>query len=389
MTMPAFFKLIPCIQLTWRIALALLTISVTNTATAQQQSSGRTAELQAKVERVVKHLNLRRDAMVITHAERQTLVRQLGEALDAWNASQRTDAQAVQMEAWLDQVIRSSMLGAGHPWPDAPPFDAWLPMPEAEDRELPTPKPDAIPTPAAPPATPAASAAPHSSLSQPERLLSPSAPGESLPPVPDTPIEQASKATIALAPPAHPPSATETRNETETRAAWSDHPAATEIDWGDPFANEEPLARSAPSTRQREQRLKPVSQSRAVKIDLLELSSRAAGHNAKLRELEGVLLGSRDLTAFRLAAIVRDLDELRDHQAFLGLYIAGLTREEKLLGPRLDSPLPLLRSLDRAIDVRSENLRGDNSNQADAERAILSALRKKMAELQIDFQTNV
>lgn len=348
-----------------------------------------TLQLQEKVERIVLHLGVRKRTRVMSaqeYGERYVVV---GQALDVWNKAQRTEQDVRLMDAWLDQAIEASRLGGTGNLPPAPQLSVRAPEPEPV--ELPAPVEAPVPlTQAQPPAIPELAPQPTVVVERPPsepRLIEPAPQPAVAEPWDEAPFAPAPIEPLAEepSPPTTPVAPTETRPAPQPQKTWADHPAAGQLDWGDPFADDAPVTLANDTTSAKQKRFKPISQQQGVKVDLLELSSRAAGYNSQLRQLEGLLLGSRELTAFRLASIVRDLDELHEQQDFLQLYFAALSEEEKSLGPELDSADALLNMLDEAAKKRAESLENASGNQASAEQAILGALERKLADLRLDF----
>ncbi len=356
-----------CLALTMAL---LLGAHPARAASTSATSTGRTAQLQQKVQQVVEHMRLRGETMLSSETELAQRYELLGAALEAWNQSDRTDADADRMQAWLDQAIASVALGSRGPMPTAPSFpqrEAILaPIAQASPMTPAAPAPTA----AAPPVN-EAQYEPYDSFDAPAAPQQPTiepTPAAAMPPTGTITPQPLAPATEA---PAQPPA-----------GQWASHPAA-DVDWGNPFADD-PIAHAPPSaTAQTTRRFKPVTNNPQVKIDLLELSSRVAGHNARLRELEGRLVGAREVNAFRLAAILRDLDDLQEQRGFLQLYLAGLSAEEASIGPQLASPEPLVRLATSAVQQRQEDLEGEEGSQAQAERAILTSLSRKLQDLRV------
>lgn len=344
-----------------RLTLTLLLAAAA--APAAAQPTPRTTELQSLVERAARHLSLRRESLRGNYTEHQSRRDALQQTLTAWNNSARTDQDADAMEAWLRAVINASMLGGRGPMPAPPVFQT--PEEVARARQ---PRPEVVP---AEPASPIAFDPAPSSVDEVPFEPDPFDPVEA-------PVEATEQPQVTRQPPVRRPAAPAPAKEAPPVSEWANHPSAPELDWSDPFADDAPARGSAgiASTR-----FKPVSRSRTVKVDLLELSSRVAGYNSRLRELEGLLIGSDELSAFRLAAIVRDLDELNDQRGFLQLYLAGLSPEEAEVGPQLNSSDSLVKLVGKAVSRRGESINAQLGSRAEAESAILSALYRKLDEM--------
>jgi hypothetical protein len=354
-----------------RTCLALTMAMLLGTNPANAASTERTAQLQRQVQQVIEHMRLRRETMLSSEAQLAQRYALLGAALEAWNQSDRTDADADLMQGWLDQAIASSALGGQRTMPELPTFPQREAIPAPVAKASPENPTGPVPTDADAPAY-AAQYEPYDSF---EAAAAP----QEQPDVESPPAVVAASPTktIATKPVAPAPETPKTPDR-----GWASHPAS-DIDWGDPFVDD-PLASDALSTTaQTTKRFKPVTGDRQVKIDLLELSSRVAGHNARLRELEGRLVGARQMNAFRLAALLRDLDDLQEQRAFLQLYLAGLSAEETSIGPELASAEPLVRLATSAVTQRQEDLEGDEGSQAEAERAILTSLSRKLQDLRV------
>lgn len=359
--------------------------------------SARTEQLQARVEVVAEQLRLQKDTGVMGEPEFRRRFAALGDALDAWNQSSRQDADADIMQAWLDQASGSAMIGSRKPMPVAPDFPERMAEPEPLAAKLPEPAATAVPAPAPQQATdPPEEWIPIEPVIEPPMetpmVVETATPddfdlNEASDSIDVAPAEESTAEEWLAETPLERFQAEATQNDStppeQETLAWSDHPAAPRIDWGDPFADDEHTPGDSPTM---ENRFKPVSRSpqgdELVKIDLLELSSRVAGQNSRLRELEGLLIGSRNMSAFRLAAIVRDLEEQLEQRSFLDLYLAGLSPEDKKLGPELESLETIQQLLRRIIDQRSEDLSTQVDSRAQAERDILGSLYRKLAEFE-------
>lgn len=347
---------------------ALLVIVAAFPPSLAAQETARTAELQSLVERAAQHLQLRRESHRGSEATYQANRDLLQQTLEAWNESARTDQDADAMQTWLEGVVRSSMLGSRDALPTPPEF---LPAPAVEVVE-------AEPVEAEPASPIAFDPAPSDPLPTEPPAFTPD------PIEPATPSAPQPIARRQAAPEPARQSAPEPQPEPAPPAdAWAAHPAAGQLDWSDPFADDGARIARQDATGG-STRFKPVSRSKSVKIDLLELSSRVAGYNSRLRDLEGVLVGAKQLSAFRLAALMRDLDELDDQRGFLQLYLAGLSPEEAEVGPQLHSSSTLQRLIGRAIDRRGDQLDHLNGDRAEAETAILAALSRKLDQFDVE-----
>ncbi|MCA9241876.1 MAG: hypothetical protein KDA37_16815 [Planctomycetales bacterium] len=331
----------------------------------------RSAGLQQMVQHVARNLELREVSLRSTKAEADARYHALARAIEAWNQSGKTDADADVMHAWLVQAVRASQLGSQRSMPAVPAFSA---------------APEQIAAPQ-PPTAPPGSHAVTRSHEQPPRaaaLPAPAAKPRSPNRQPDAPPAFASKPRRPAAGPqpvVSPKRAAQRRATAPVaKAEWSDHPAAAEMDWADPFAEEEPTSRAARSEGSLFTKAHQVSR-RQVSLDVGRLASQVNGYNARLQDLEGVLVGSQNLTAFRLAALLRDLDDLCEKRGFLLLYLDGMTAQETADTPPLQSPSALVQMLQSAIDDRTANLVGASGSQAGAEQAILGSLDKKLASL--------
>ncbi|TWT85538.1 hypothetical protein Pla123a_03450 [Posidoniimonas polymericola] len=338
--------------------------------TLTAQPTARTSELQSLVGRAAQHLQLRSESHRSNESTYQANRELLQQTLDAWNASARTDQDADAMEQWLKGVIRGSMLGGRGALPSPPEF---LPPQVAPVAEVVAAEPA--------PAEPASPIAYDPAPSNPLPVEPPTFAADPIEVVaPERKSPDQPEPEYAAQP---EPAAFSAPEPTAPTDAWADHPAAQKLDWSDPFADDGArVAQQGVSGGSK--RFKPVSRSQAVKIDLLELSTRVAGYNSRLRELEGLLVGAKELSAFRLAAIVRDLDELNDQRNFLQLYLAGLSPEEADVGPRLQSAATLQRLIGRAVARRSDQLADMNGGRVEAESAILSALDRKLDEFDVE-----
>lgn len=330
--MPRLFS-----QTSTALCVAVVAIVASVAAVAGHAQTSETRELQGNVDRLYDHLKYRGETDEGPNYFKER-VAALSEVLDAWNASARSDEDAQRMRDWLQAAIRSSMHGSEGPLPAAPTFSQ--PMPE----------------PAVSPRTQVADAAPRA-----DRPAAPTRPPQ--------------RPTRAAQPPARPDT-----------PDWDDHPAMAELAWGNPFQDDPPRDAAPGDTRVASRRavdrFKPVVNAPAdVKLDLAALAERVRGYNARLRELEGVLAGSRNPSAFRIAAVVRDLDDLSERREFLGLYLAGLSARESSSVPPLGSAESALRLTADAAERRAGEIQGAASESADAERAVLAAVSRKLKDL--------
>lgn len=335
-------------------------------AAGDSAAQDRTSELQQLVQRVARNLELREVSLRSTKADADARYDALAEAIAAWNNSPKTDADAEAMHAWLVNAVRASQLGARQSMPATPTFSV-------------APEPIAMPQPQKSPVAPKAQRP-----AQSPRSTGPATAATRLPRTnrsPDAPRVVTARPRRPTASPQ--PSVTPQRTAKRpamapvVKAEWSDHPAAAEMDWADPFAEDAPARDAdAPATRAQQ-----VSRSQRVSLNIEHLTSQVNGYNARLQDLEGVLVGSQNLTAFRLAALLRDLDDLCEKRGFLRLYLDGLTAQETVDTPRLESPNALVQMLQSAIDTRTADLEGARGSQSDAEQAILGSLDRKLASL--------
>lgn len=367
---------------------------------ASELTEQRTQVLQAKVNLLVTHLQLKRQTRSMTPGEYDQRYDATAQVLDAWSRAARTTQDAQRMEDWLNGAIAASQLGASRPMP-APPTFSQPELPYAE--QLPPTPPFAQ----QPPPQSSGEGGPTAAVAN-QLVRRPTPPAEDLPlpsqaataPAPtqspraSRPIETeppavaaaAPQATANLAPQAPAADATPARPPSVAQRPWENHPAAAAIDWSDPFVDDSPRVARATPRRAMQSRFKPISSSPAVgrdavRVDLLELSSRVAGHNSKLSDLEGALLGVRDISAFRLAALLRDLEQIDQEREFLDLYLQGLAPEEASMGPTLHTTHGVLAMFQRATERRRHELTDQPGRRAEAERAILAALDRKLADL--------
>ncbi|QDU90789.1 hypothetical protein Pla175_42020 [Pirellulimonas nuda] len=288
--------------------------------------------------------------------EKQAGRDRLAEAIDLWNASPKSDADAQVMERWLLDALRASMAGSKKPMPAPPEFSqkqiAAAPL---------APEPIAEPTPIT---EPAPAPMPRSVASQ----------------VDPTP---------APAPVTPQPALRPARPELPVVAS-NEHPAAARINWSDPFRDDpfrdDPVAvASAPIERpaQRQTRLKPELPPRPRgSVDLRELSARVRGLSQGLAAIDARLSDQRPPSAFELAGLVRDLEQLSSEDRFLRLYLNGLTTSEaREVGHRPDMRQTIDRLGDR-VKQRQADLAEAQGEQSLAERDILTALAVKLDEIQ-------
>ena len=337
---------------------------------------------------------------------------QLRLALEAWRASPRSSDDYALMQAWLEKAIRVSLPGTRRSLPAPPKFGvhraiATRPSTEpAATETLPAPAPEhtaQTPPGNQPPAIEQQPAPRQPSTGQPNTgqlstgQLSTEQPSTG-PEVAQSNIEQPSpRVEIAATPPRAEPQA-ETRVpppapapvET-TQPSLRRHPAAATLSWSDPFVDD-PLPNNQNSatrvaTRQpttgRTTRLKPVGNSVAgeVKMNLSELSARVRGYRQGLDFVEAELIGSGDATAFKLAGLVRELQSLADQRDLLELYYAGLSELERAAMPDLPSPRAAYRLVASRADDRQATIENATSSSADAERAVLTGVGRKLRQL--------
>lgn len=288
--------------------------------------------------------------------EKQARRDRLAEAIALWNASQKNDDDARIMERWLLDALRSSMAGSKEPMPSPPEFAV-------------RPKPVAPPVAQLGPPTPAP---------QPRRVVEP----------------------LEFVPaPVSPKSTTSPIDGERPTIAATQHPATARLDWSapfqddpfrddailiDPFLDDPAPLNAAPSvgTASREQRRKPTLPSEPRgSVELKELSARVRGLSRGVSAIDARLSDRRPPSAFELAGLVRDLEQLSREDRFLGLYLNGLTAvESREVGRRPDVAQTIAMLIDQVGKRQAEldQLRGE---QSVAERDILTALVVKLDEI--------
>ncbi|MEM9187257.1 MAG: hypothetical protein AAGB00_12260 [Planctomycetota bacterium] len=307
---------------------------------------------------------------------------QLAAALASWNASRQSTADAVHMERWLRSAIRASMPGSATPMPAPPIFSA---------------KPEA---PAASP-TPTASASGDAAESLPSPKTLPAAIADATPasvaPTPRRPVGVASEPTAVddlfsdLAPSNEQTSEldasigglSEPEGPTADKRdplALEAHPASAGLAWGDPFVDDEPAPVTADEPAGRTVRMKPATAPQ-VAIDYAELAARATGYRRGLDFVEAELIAKPDASAFQLAGLARELESLQAERALIELYAAGAPREQRGKIGELPEAMGVIKMLKSHAADRSKRVANVASRGADAERAILAGLTRKIDEL--------
>ncbi len=325
--------------------------------------------------------------------EKQARRDRLSEAIELWNESQKSDADAQVMERWLLDALRASMAGSKQPMPALPRFAykslAMAPTAQPLAAQPNTEQPLAAQLNTEQPL--AADPAPRPRLNGPVTGLAPSLPTPTPADRPDAsaPFERPEIVRPEIARPeiARPQIA-------RPQIAQSPHPAAARIAWSDPFRDDpfqdDPIAfHQAPLEQAlvRETRLKPELPPRPGsieprgRVDLRELSARVRGLSQGLSSIEARLNDGRPPSAFELAGLVRDLEQLSSEDRFLRLYLNGLRPAEAREvghGPDLAQTISLL---DDRVERRQEELDESQGDRSVAERDILTALVVKLDEL--------
>lgn len=346
-----------------------------------QPAAANTAELQGLIEDLGFQLRMVYRGRPAEFAERYELLRGV---LNAWNASSKSAANAAEMDRWLHAAIRATMPGARGGMPAAPDFTAAQPIaaqPLAE--RLPKPIPGASSRRSVSPpmeprplvsstensadATrdPALAATPAPAINaQRDLAAGRAAAGRAEPSLLDQmfPEETPAEATAASEVPAR-------ERGPATSPAVAAHPAAADLVWGDPFADDPLPAAEPPLTETT--RMKPVAAGGdAVQVNRAELTARLRALRLRLGQIEAELIASPQASGFRLAGWARDLAKLEGQIATAGLYTQFVPKE---LGEPLSLPAtrPVRDLLASRIATRSAGVAAEASRSSQAERAML------------------
>ncbi|MEM6328979.1 MAG: hypothetical protein AAF790_01895 [Planctomycetota bacterium] len=386
------------------------------------------------------------------------------QAMAAWRASRRTAADTVRLSAWLREALRASMPGAEAAMPPAPDFlttrsTAAAPRPSVPPQDeavvVATPAPDqsppgsqrpreaeAAPSPVEPrPAEPrtaeprtaeprtveprTAAGPPRPTASSPRNAARPAETYAASRPAPSTPAPQPAdprradpqtKTDAVQAAPRSPAragvardAAPGTRKRIPADRFAGVHPAASQLDWSNPFVDDplpatppqertaavvvtgdepraaQPAAALMPESlrtaaRQRTAR-KPPAVAPGVRVNLTELGARIRGYSRALRAVEAGLLSEPAANGFQLAGLARELETLAPQRELIDLYLGVLPEIERMA---IDGPPPaepvvaLLASL---ATNRSQAVAGADTAAATAERAVLRGLTRRLSRL--------
>ena len=406
---PSFFRLLRTSLVASLVALCIMPTAV---PTASAQSTRQlathdqtTADMQALVNdlgwQLANMYRGRTDEFNVGYAKMQS-------ALEAWNQSGRTTADVAVMKGWLRGAIQACMPGAANDFPPTPVFHRQVveaipltpALPSRSHEPVTASEPLPPPTIATAPVKPAVEplAPSPAPLPLPEATDIAAATQESNPEPPPV-IESAVDWPVADATEAASPQETETakaREDVTPPAAapvavappsLDRHPSAAKLQWPDPFVDDplEPATGQLASNaaQRRTARFRPVGESNAgVKIDLSELSARVRGHKQGLRFIEAELIASPTASAFRLAALARELESLLAQRAVLTLYYNNMSEIERMAMddlPSAESPLQLLST---RLEQRREALAGSDSPATAAEQAVLQGVDRKLFQLQ-------
>lgn len=339
---------------------------------AQANTANSAAQMQSSVDDLALQLRL---TFRNRNSEFKSRYAILAEALDRWNQSTRSDADLRTMQAWLDDATRASIPGSRRAMPAPPEFAKVSPNPKFSGPAVEQPSlENAEPIDKASSGNASNSQRPSSE----QPIISGGQTKPSIEVLPESrSVVQQRKAPARKA--ETPIAATKPKR---TRR----HPGSTPIDWSsadwsDPFVDD-PLPTNPNSRIARTTRFKPASASRpAVKVNLSELSARIRGYGRALELIEADLMMADDATGFRLAGIVRELDEAFSQRELLELYLGGLSEIERMALPDMAESAETVRMLQRRVSERRQSLSGAGGAAADAELAVLDGLTRKLGQL--------
>ncbi len=178
----------------------------------------------------------------------------------------------------------------------------------------------------------------------------------------------------------------------------AEHPAAADLDWGNPFVDD-PLpgdanagvaaasnnvrlaaAEQAISRTRRTVGFRPEAMTRAgVRVNLNELSARIRGYGRGLRAIEAELINQPQATGFELAGLVRELESLAAQRELIEIYFASLSEIERMAMEDLPSDEGVRKLVLARAASRREEVDAQTSASAQAERAVLQGVARKLA----------
>ena len=259
------------------LALGLATLS----QAAPVESADRSDELQKLVNELGGHIGLvmRTD---VRHAELQREF--LRSALNAWNASGRSEDDFAQMKSWLESSIDASLPGSRHSMPTIPTFSEQM-IAEV----VPAPTDDQT-----------ASEAPAISA--------------------ESPTEASPRETFAKADPTEtkPVVVAPVQPEQQTATVWQRHPAAEPLNLTDPFGDENTGTESRVAMRPAA--MTTTARTR-VQVNTLELGARVKGYAQGVRGVEARLLANPNMTFDELVGVIREMRQLSNQYDMLSLYL--------------------------------------------------------------------
>lgn len=287
-------------------------------------------------------------------SQHQQRTEELAAALEAWNRSARTDVDRQVMENWLTQAIRRSFPGTKRSLPTTPLFSVAVrpsrtPLSEqSANRNAAAEQSPSVPS---------------NSTKADDWQRPQFAAGaiESIPLSTTKPLRQRDNESVAAQP-------------TKQPRTFATHPTKAQMQWDNPFKDDPAPVRLA----KRESR-RPMSTD--VSINQGELQARVRGYEEALKAVEGEFVSTENPTAFRLAAWTRKLAELAPQYELLALYSTG----DNIAGSELSSADWVLKQLSEEAEKRFEQIAADSSQRADAERAVLTGVQRKLRELKADF----
>lgn len=326
-------------------------------------------------------------------AELRARYGRLQTAVEGWNASAKSEADRASMEAWLLEALKSSMAGSTSP----------MPGPPALSRSGDATGSPAETIPAAEPGTasalgPELGESPNidqgptlGRVEQPE-TVEPAA----IEPVRDFESTASAEVEALRAEAANIEEARIEASRKETLAAEekpvvapAQHPAAAPIDWSDPFADdlfaegeEQPEVELAASEPVAQRRFKPAAPKLdLVPINLKELSSRVRGLSVAIGRIDARLTVPGALSAFELAGLLHEIEDLSEQHSFLSMYLRELSVEESAQAPALPAIADSLALLADRVEARKQGLNELSGRTEQVERDILAALDRKLEEL--------
>lgn len=352
----------------------LVSVSCAQQASGSQAGGDRAMQLQSMVDDLALQMQL---SFANRNSEHVARYSQLAQALSSWNASARSDADFQVMQTWLQAATQASLPGANQSMPATPGFDGTAVLSGTAIENS-----DAY---AGESATTNENTLGFAAETMPAGASLSSADGTTF-----GSLLNPAQGTIVYEEVIAEPAASTDNEPDDQPLALADR----ELDWSDPFRGNpfrddplpadpvyQPTKVAAKANKGRETRMKPISsQKPAVVVDTNELVSRVQGYNQKLKSVRADFVEEAVPTAFQMAAWLREMESLDEQRQFLDLYVGGLEGNARRGIPEFASPEGVLRQLAAMVTRRRQIVTGDPADSAAAERAILTALDKKVEE---------